>query len=143
MVQTITTLDPLALAAAVLLAVVATGRITRLWIYDKWPPVAWLRERFLEWAEQTRHTPALPATPTSQVPLAGYEDLTWRAGWVPLVKCPFCVAPYFALASVAWALASGLDTVHFWGVAWWTGHAWLTVSYLAAMLVVRDEPADD
>jgi hypothetical protein len=133
--------DPWVLAVAALLSVLGTARATRLWIHDAWPPVVWARERYLAWAEQTR-----PIWPDGDVPpglaaSAHVQRLTWRAGWAPLATCPFCVAPWLALGSILWALASGLDADTWAGGLWWLVHLWFTVAYLAAMVVVRDEPA--
>lgn len=131
---------PLWLLVVGLLTVVGVARATRLWVFDAWPPVKWARGRFLAWAEQTRHVPAEPAKMGS-LGRAGYNVLTWRAGWSPLATCPFCVAPWFALGSLGWAWWSGLEGP--WGVAWLALHLWFAVSYLASMVVVRDEPEDD
>lgn len=133
---------PLFLLVVGVLAVLGTARATRLWVFDMWPPVRWLRARFLSWAEQTHEVEHQERYVGGiRVPGATHPELTWRAGWAPLATCPFCVAPWFALGSLAWAWASGLTGP--WGTAWVALHVWFTVSYLAAMTVVRDEGEDD
>lgn len=119
------------LLVAFLLAVVGTARAVRLLIFDAYPPVAALRRW---WWNAT-------------VAKGG-----WRKDWhLVLVGetpdrpgCPFCAAPYVA----ALVLAAGLfariwtpDLSTFAGWCWVLA-VWATLSYLAAMLVVRDEPAD-
>lgn len=65
-----------------------------------------------------------------------WDRLTENSKWSVLVECPFCVAPYVAAFSIGWAILSSLH----W--SWWLFHGWLAVSYLAAMLNVRDIPVD-
>ena len=98
--------DPLTLAVAAVVAVIGTARLTRLLTEDTWPPVAWLRER---WFERTNGT-----------------------GWEELFVCPFCMAPYLAVVTVAWGWASDLH----W--SWWLFYGWLSLAYLASMVVARD-----
>lgn len=106
--------DPLTLAAAFALGVIATARAVRLIVFDDFPPVAALR--------------------------AGWLNLTRHGRWSALVTCPFCLAPYAAAGNLAWALLTDLDTGTPVGAAWWVVNVWAAVSYLAPMLVLRDEP---
>jgi hypothetical protein len=120
----------LTLLAAFLLAVVATARLTRLLIHDAYPPTVALR---LWWWNQT-------------VAKGG-----WRTGWHRLLVgddpddsgCPFCAAPYLSAIVLAVGMAAGIWQPG-WSLAgvWWTGAVWATLSYLAAIFVVRDEPLD-
>ena len=58
--------------------------------------------------------------------------VTNGSGWESLFLCPFCMAPYIA----AFCLLTGwLSGLHF---VWWAFFGWLAVSYLAAMVVVKD-----
>lgn len=59
-----------------------------------------------------------------------------RSAWAGLIVCPFCVAPYIAAADIAWAVLGDLHPT------WWAFNGWLACSYLAAMIVARDIPAD-
>ena len=66
----------------------------------------------------------------------------WWIGKVPLdwgilVECPFCLSPWLGLPNVLLAWASGLA---WW---WWVPNLWFAGAYLAAIVVVRDEPEDD
>jgi hypothetical protein len=58
------------------------------------------------------------------------------SAWSGLVLCVFCVSPYIAAAVLAWAVLSDLH----W--SWWAFNGWLAASYLAAIVVARDLPAD-
>jgi hypothetical protein len=53
-----------------------------------------------------------------------------------LIECGFCTAPYFAAASIGWAIGSDLH----W--SWWLFHGWLAVAYVAAMIHARDIPPE-
>lgn len=63
-----------------------------------------------------------------------YEARTTPGQWQELATCPFCFAPYAVLGDGAWAWLGDLDP------AWWAVNTWLAASYLAAMVVLRDEP---
>jgi hypothetical protein len=77
------TKDPLAIAAAATVGVVGAARLTRLVTKDHWPPMSFVRRKYVEMTE-------------------GSE-------WSVLAECPFCVAPYVVAADLAWALKSDLD----------------------------------
>ncbi|MGH8965452.1 MAG: hypothetical protein ACRDXB_09015 [Actinomycetes bacterium] len=94
--------------AAVVVGVVSVARLTRLLTQDTYPPVAAIRDW---WRRVTKDGP-----------------------WSDLAECPFCAAPYFAAAVLAWGLLTDFQ------VAWWVVNGWLAASYLAAMVVVRDTP---
>jgi hypothetical protein len=57
--------------AALFFTVMATARLTRLVVFDKYPPVAWLR---IQW-----------------------DNLTDKSPWNLLLKCGYCFAPWVAL----------------------------------------------
>ena len=105
---------------AALIGTVAVARATRLATSDAYPPAVWVRRW---WFNQT----------------AGKGG--WREGWAMLISgddgkggCPFCFAPYAAAVNLGWAWWSDL------GMWWWLVNVWAAVSYVAAMIVVRDEP---
>jgi len=56
------------------------------------------------------------------------------SNWSELAICPFCQGPYWAAITVAWALLSDFH----W--SWWVFYSWLSVAYLAAIVVARDIP---
>ena len=65
-----------------------------------------------------------------------WDRRTNRSSWNTLLHCPFCVSLYFGAAWLAWAWLSDLH----W--SWWVASLWLSGSYLAAMVCVRDLPED-
>jgi hypothetical protein len=79
-------------AAAASVGVVAAARLTRLVTKDHWPPMAYVRNKYVELTEGTE--------------------------WSVLAECPFCVAPYVVAADLAWAMQSQLDT-KWWVVNGW------------------------
>jgi hypothetical protein len=97
------------LIAATIVGIVGVARLTRLIVDDDWPPVAWVRSQYLMRA---------------------------KGEWGVLVTCPFCVSPYFAAGSLAWAILTDLH----W--SWWLFHGWLAVAYAAALINVRDIPPE-
>jgi hypothetical protein len=74
--------DPLTAVAAATVGVVAAARATRLVTKDHWPPMSFVRRKYVE--------------------------LTKNTEWSVLAECPFCVAPYVVAADLAWALRSDL-----------------------------------
>ena len=110
---------PLLYLAAFLLGVVAVGRATRLVTSDAYPPMAWWRDK--------------------------WDNLTANRGytWQPLFTCPFCFAPYAAAIDLAWVAVAGVEPDGFWSWAWWLTNIWAAGSYLAAIVVVYDEPAEE
>lgn len=65
-----------------------------------------------------------------------YHLLTEGSGWEKLAECAFCAAPYLAAGDMAWYWFSDAH----W--SWWAFNIWLAVSYVAAMIVARDEPEE-
>lgn len=82
---------------AFLVGVIATGRLTRLVVDDDWPPVVWLREKYI---------------------LAVPEK------WGELVTCSFCVSVWFALPNLLLAWATDLSWV-WWVPNLWFASAYL------------------
>lgn len=123
--------EPWTLVFALFLGVIAVGRATRLAVHDHYPPAMAVRRW---WFNQT----------------VAKDD--WRAGWALLLTnrdgeggCPFCFAPYAAAVNLTWFLVSGADggvDAGVWAAAWWAVNAWAAIAYLAAILVVFDEPAE-
>lgn len=83
--------------AAFLIGVIATGRLARLIVDDDWPPVMWLREKYI---------------------------LAVPDKWGELVECSFCVAPWFALPNLILAYTSDLAW-WWWFPNLWLGGAYL------------------
>jgi hypothetical protein len=62
-----------------------------------------------------------------------WDNLTEGKAWNPLLHCHWCLAPWFTAVVGLWGWLSGLH------VAWWVFNAWLAASYVASMIVERDE----
>ena len=60
------------------------------------------------------------------------DDNPWRK----LAECQFCLTPYLSAGMLAWAWASDTNT---W---WWVINGVWAASYLAAMIVAYDQPAE-
>ena len=75
--------DPMTVVAAAAVGVVGAARLTRLVTKDHWPPMSFVRRKYVEMTEGTE--------------------------WSVLAECPFCVAPYVVAADLAWAMRSDLD----------------------------------
>lgn len=102
------------------IGVIAVGRAARLLVHDDFPPAAALRSW---WG---RHLPE------------AWQSILWNDDTG--TGCPFCMAPYLAAGNLAWIWVAGVEPDGFWSLAWWAVNLWAAGSYLAAILVVRDEP---
>lgn len=94
------------LVAALVVGVVSVGRTARLLVHDDFPPIAWLRLRYVA---------ALPA----------------HSRWAKLAECQFCIAPYLAAGMIAWAWFSDLHWTWWLVNGWWAAayFAAILVSY--------------
>jgi hypothetical protein len=97
--------------AALLALILGSARLTRLFVHDSYPPVAWLRSK--------------------------WDLLTERSGWNDLLHCHFCLAPWITFGVAGW-FALGL-IVPWIAWTWWIIVGLLGASYLASMLVERDD----
>lgn len=105
----------LLLIAMVVVGVISVGRTARLLIHDEFPPVEWLRVRFL----------ALFS-----------EENTWQK----IGKCHYCLAPYLAAGLLLWGWLSWGHETALW--VWFAANGIWAGAYLAAILVSYDEPAE-
>jgi hypothetical protein len=96
--------------AAAIVAALSAARITRLFVFDSWPPTARLR--------------------------AWWEGKV-SAEWEPLLKCGYCFGVYSAAAVLgsAWAIVALTGSLH-WG--WWLFNGWMALSYTASIIVAFD-----
>lgn len=117
--------EPFVLICAFVVGTLAVTRMVRLIVDDEFPPMIWLRDRYID--AVTRHARD-----------ADDDDTRRRAHrWATLVECPWCVAPYVTFVDLVWAWSTGLH----W--TWWFGNVWAAVSWLAAYLTLRDIPPED
>lgn len=103
--------------AVAIITVIASARLTRLAVYDHFPPVMWLRNKYL--------------------------DATDGSGWQLLGLCGYCSSFWATLVVVVWADLSGVfegwtGDPNIWASAWWFLMGTLAASYLAASFVAND-----
>lgn len=97
--------------AAAILSVVTTARITRLIVWDKYPPSVWVRTK---WDQIT-------------------GDSDGQEGpWTELVHCGYCAGMYVAPVVVLSGWLSG------WHTAWWVVCSCFTAAYLGAITMAFD-----
>lgn len=63
-----------------------------------------------------------------------WDRITNDGDWSKLAHCQWCATPWIMAACLAWAWLSGLH----W--TWWLFWGWLGLSYLASIVIARDEP---
>lgn len=91
---------------------IAAARLTRLVVFDVYPPMQWLRDRF--------------------------DDATGDSLWNKLMHCHYCASPY--CTAIIWAPVFALNRFAFgWGFAIVVGFA---LSYIAAIIVALDGDQD-
>lgn len=95
-------------------AVLGVARLTRVAVYDDFPPAVWWRDRWLTWTD--------------------------GSGWEKLFLCWWCLSFWVALACIGWWIAGWFVLWIAW--AWWIFWGGLAVGYLAPMLIVRDTPKE-
>lgn len=106
--------NPWLIVAAVLVAVFGVGRLSRILTWDAFPPSVAIRQ----WWRRVAHR-----------------------DWVKLVECFWCATPWIMLGAIGWF------TVGLWvewiAIAWWIFWGWLALSYVASIIIARDEPSQD
>lgn len=95
------------------MASLAAARLTRLVIYDSFPPSAWIRTKWDNWTEGN--------------------------SWNPLLHCHYCLAPWILLAAMLLGIACGIP-VPGDGIErlWWFAVTWLGLAYIASIVVSYD-----
>lgn len=88
--------DRVALAAAIVVGIIGSARIVRLFVGDQFPPIEWFKMKWLV--------------------LTGEK-------WGKLVTCPWCLAPYVVGANIAAAYFSDLHWV-WWVFNLWMAAAY-------------------
>lgn len=106
--------NPLIAVLAIVVAVLGTGRLARAIAYDDFPPAVWWRNLWSAW--------------TNDGP------------WAKLFLCVWCLSFWVALVCIGWFLLTDVHAVFLW--SWWIFWGALAISYVAAMIFVRDEPGD-
>lgn len=96
--------------------VMGSARLTRLAVYDDFPPVKWVRNK--------------------------YENATDGSDWQLLALCGYCFSFWATAVVVAWADLSGVfdgrPLADWMTPLWWLVNGTLAASYLAATFVAHD-----
>jgi hypothetical protein len=116
-----TPLDIVIYVLAFVVGALATGRMARAIYHDAFPPSAWLRSK---WDLLTTDADGEPGS------------------WNLLLHCPWCITHWIAGFTLLWYLLTPA-LPPFFLAAWWVWHGWWALSYVASMIIVRDEPAGD
>lgn len=100
--------------AVVAATIISSARLTRLAVYDKFPPIQWLRGKYL--------------------------DANDGNGWALLALCGYCMSFWITGLVVGWGLLAGVyDREHTpESVVWWIINGIFAMSYLAAAFVAND-----
>ncbi len=105
--------------AVIATTIISAARITRLAVYDKFPPAQWIRDKYL--------------------------DATDGSGWGLLALCGYCMSFWVTGAVVALGLMAHVyghppndpySDIAF--AAWWIVNGIFAMSYLAAAFVAND-----
>jgi len=99
---------------AIIVAIVGVARLTRAIVHDDFPPFVWWR---IKWSTWTKDGP-----------------------WAKLFHCWWCLSFWVALVCIGWFLLTVVHAFFLW--TWWIFWGGLALSYLATMLIVRDEPKE-
>lgn len=101
---------------AILTAIFGVARLTRVIVYDDFPPSVWWR---MTWSRITNDGP-----------------------WAKLFMCWWCLSSWIALVCILWyAFLTPLHPV--WLYGWWVFWGMLALGYAATMVIVRDEPKSE
>lgn len=116
--------DWMLVLGAVATGILGVGRLTRVIVYDSFPPAVWLRMKWDEFTDGKGN----PESPLS------------RNGWNSLLHCWWCMSFWVALGCVGWWILGGF--IPWVAYAWWVFWGALAISYVSTMIVVRDEPKE-
>ena len=97
--------------AAAIIAAISTARITRLVVWDTFPPSAHLRAKWADWTD--------------------------GGAWEDLLKCGYCFGVYAAAFTLGtgWLSVALVGDLHW---SWWLFHGWMALSYVAAIIMTFD-----
>lgn len=106
--------NPFLMVLAILTVILGSGRLTRVLVYDDFPPAIALR---MAWDRMTNDGP-----------------------WTKLAHCWWCASFWVTLFCIGWFMWGQIDGWAFLNVAWWIVWGGLGLSYVAAIIIARDEP---
>lgn len=96
-------------------AALGVARLSRAVTYDKFPPFAWWRTKWMQWTDR-------------------------GSDWPLLFSCWWCLSFWVAAVCVGWYVASWHVLWLAW--AWWIFWGTFALAYLAPMIIVRDGDED-
>lgn len=103
------------IVAALVVVTFGVGRLSRILTYDDFPPAVAIR---MWWSK-----------------------LTNDGSWAKLVHCFWCATPWIMLVSLGWfALGFAVAWIAW---TWWLFWGWLALSYIASIIIGRDDPHDN
>lgn len=103
-------------ALAIVVLILGPARLSRIVTHDKFPPAAWLRQKWTDWVVAHNHE-----------------------SWGPLLFCFWCFTPWVVLVAIGWFALSFLAAWIAW--TWWLFWGWLALSYVASIVMAYDEPS--
>lgn len=103
---------------AIAVAILGVGRLSRVVTHDLFPPAIWLRQTWTNWTVKHGHQ-----------------------AWTSLFYCWWCFTPWLMAVCIAWFALTFAPGWEWTAWAWWLLWGWLAVSYLASIILARDEPA--
>lgn len=106
--------NPWVAILAIVVGLFGVARLTRVVVYDDFPPAVWWRNTWSAW--------------------------THDGPWAKLFTCWWCLSSWVAAVCIVWFLLTDLHPVIMY--AWWIVWGALALGYAAAMVIVRDSPAD-
>lgn len=112
--MTLALVNPWVALLAIAVGVLGVGRLTRVIVYDDFPPSVWWRMLWGRWTGGTL--------------------------WEKLFTCWWCLSFWLALICVVWFLLTDLNLIV--AYAWWIFWGALALGYVAAMVIERDTPRD-
>lgn len=105
--------------AVAVVTIISAARLTRLAVYDKFPPAQWVRNKYL--------------------------DAVDGSGWALLALCGFCMSFWVTALIIGWGWLSGVygdglgrPENHTAFLIWWAVNGTLAASYLAATYIAND-----
>lgn len=105
---------------AAVVAVLGVGRWSRVIVHDDFPPSQWVRQKWADWTVKHDHK-----------------------GWTNLLYCWWCFTPWLMLFAIAWFALTFEDGWEWTAWVWWLFWGWGALSYVASIIMARDEPSGD
>lgn len=106
---------PIIAVVLVLVAILGAGRVTRVLVYDDYPPSRALRTFWI-------------------------NTIARGGGWAKLAECAWCAAPWVMAVLIGWFFLTPLAPWILW--SFWIFWSWMALSYVTVMVYVRDEPKE-